>query len=660
MKKGSVSIVLLFITLLTQAQFSRYIIQFTDKGPHQYSLNQPIQFLSQRAIDRRTRYAIVIDSSDLPVNKTYLDSIRSSGTVTILNASRWLNSVSIQTNDSVALARIKQFPFVRNVGPIATRFTTSQRIDKFNIPFDYTTNSTSRTEGTNDYNYGQSFAQVHIHNGEFLHHLGLGGQNMIIGMLDAGFLNYTSLSAFDSINKNGQVLGIYDFVAHDSSVAEDYVHGMECLSTIAANIPGQFVGTAPEASFFLFRTEDISSEYPIEEHNWVCGAERVDSAGGDVISSSLGYNQFDNAMFNHTYADMNGHTTMAATGAMMAAKKGILVVSSAGNEGNTAWHYIMTPADADSILTVGAVARDSTVASFSSYGPSADGRIKPDVASVGVNTIVESPNNSIASNNGTSFACPNLAGLAACLWQGFPELNNQQIIDALRKAGSTANAPNDRIGYGIPDMKKAMLTLLKDFTTTSASVSDCIVMINWKSKDISAMQYEIERKLPGQNAYTKMGTQSGTGTVFITQNYQFIDSLKDVQAGTLSYRIKQIIDTAQSTYTAAYIDSFSVVVNASCITTAINPVTGTDNSFTIIPNPAHDEVVIKFTSAKLLNNAQINIYNNIGQVVYRLPKILFPGINLIPVNIRKQGRGKYFISIYASGKLIGTKELIRL
>src|SRR5947209_2618824 len=162
------------------------------------------------------------------------------------------------------------------------------------------------------YNYGQSFDQVHIHNGEFLHDIGLRGQSMIIGMLDAGYQNYTSLHAFDSAIANGQVLGVYDFVDHDNSVVEDNAHGMECFSIIASDIPGQFIGTAPKADFYLFRTEDVNSEYPIEEHNWVCGAERIDSSGGDVITSSLGYNTFDNPAFNHTYADLNGHTTISA------------------------------------------------------------------------------------------------------------------------------------------------------------------------------------------------------------------------------------------------------------------------------------------------------------------------------------------------------------
>ena len=178
------------------------------------------------------------------------------------------------------------------------------------------------------YDYGLSAAQVAIHNGQFLHNIGLRGQNMIIGMLDAGYQNYLTVKAFDSVRANGQILGTYDFVAGEVSVNEDNAHGMQCLSTIAANIPGQFVGTAPKASFYLFRTEESATEYPIEEHNWVCGAERVDSAGGDVISSSLGYYDFqgvfNSPLYNHVYADMNGNKTIPAIGADLAAKKGIL------------------------------------------------------------------------------------------------------------------------------------------------------------------------------------------------------------------------------------------------------------------------------------------------------------------------------------------------
>ncbi|HTM92177.1 MAG TPA: S8 family serine peptidase, partial [Flavisolibacter sp.] len=497
------------LSLISEAQVSRYIIRFKDKGTSPFSLNNPSTYLSQRAIDRRTRYGIQIDSTDLPVIARYIDSIRSAGTVTILNASKWLNAVSIQTTDNAVLTKINSLPFVQSVSGIALRISSAAstnekyEIEKEQPPL------LRENEITNFFNYGSSFDQVHVHNGEFLHNIGLQGQNIVIGMLDGGFNNYLTVKAFDSARANGQILSVYDFVAKDNSVNEDHPHGMECLSTIAANIPGQFVGTAPKAGFHLFRTEDVSAEYPIEEFNWVCGAERVDSVGGDVISSSVGYNSFDAPFtsFNHTYAQLNGNTTMGAIGANLAAKKGILVVNSAGNEGDKTWKYIVTPADGDSVLAVAAVTATGAVANFSSYGPSSDGQIKPDVASVGVATIVQFPNNTIGGNNGTSFACPNIAGLASCLWQGFPEFNNMKIINALRQAGSKASSPDDRVGYGIPDVKKALMNLVKDFSTASASVSNCTVALQWTSKDVSSMKYEIERRIPGQTGFLKIAEQ---------------------------------------------------------------------------------------------------------------------------------------------------------
>ncbi|HEY0041528.1 MAG TPA: S8 family serine peptidase, partial [Flavisolibacter sp.] len=319
MKKLIVCLLAIVVVKWSEAQsFSRYIIQFRNKATSPYSFNSPTQYLSQRAIDRRTRYGIAIDSTDFPITPRYIDSVRLAGTVTILNTSRWLNQVSIQTNDAAALQKINSLPFVQAVAPIAARVAGSsgsgrkEKAGKTNK-----TKAKKRFRTTADYyNYGNSYSQIHIHNGEFLHNIGLRGENVVIGVLDAGFRNYTTLRAFDSVNQNGQVLGTYDFVARHTSVTEDDTHGMHCFSIIASNIPGQFVGSAPKASFYLFRSEDPSSEYPIEEHNWVCAAERLDSSGGDMISSSLGYSiDMSNAVFNHTYAEMNGNTTIVARGA---------------------------------------------------------------------------------------------------------------------------------------------------------------------------------------------------------------------------------------------------------------------------------------------------------------------------------------------------------
>ncbi|MFL5789804.1 MAG: hypothetical protein ACJ748_17210, partial [Flavisolibacter sp.] len=276
-RKAGIWIALLLVANLSFGQYTRYIIKFRNKASNPFSLSNPGAYLSQRAIDRRIRYSIPFDSTDLPVTPNYIDSIRNSGAVTVLNISRWLNSVTIKTTDASALAKIKSFPFVLSSDSIAARMVSFSSADKLGSI--HSNSSEDKIEGADSYfNYGQSFDQVHIHNGEFLHDIGLRGQSMIIGMLDAGYQNYTSLHAFDSTIANGQVLGVYDFVDHDNSVVEDNAHGMECFSIIASDIPGQFIGTAPKADFYLFRTEDVNSEYPIEEHNWVCGAERIDSA----------------------------------------------------------------------------------------------------------------------------------------------------------------------------------------------------------------------------------------------------------------------------------------------------------------------------------------------------------------------------------------------
>lgn len=565
MRKAAFLSLLLIVLLRTEAQ--RYIVRFKDKSFSAYALSNPSGFLSARAIERRQRFSVALDSTDLPVTTRYLDSLQAIPGVTVLNASKWLNQVSIQVSDPVALTKINSFPFVISSNRIASRTRAEASItDKFKETrtAEPLTETASQKTAADVYNYGNSSAQVRIHNGEFLHNIGLRGQDMIIGMLDAGYRNYTSLTAFDSARTNGQILGTWDFVSKNNIVADDDQHGTQCFSTIAASIPGTFIGTAPKANFYLFRTEDVSSEYPVEEHNWVCGAERIDSAGGDLISSSLGYFQFSEAAFNYTYADMNGNRTMAAVGADLAAKKGLLVINSIGNEGNKAWRYLMTPADGDSVLAVGAVNAAGQVGGFSSYGPSADGRVKPDVASIGVGTIVQNANGVITGGNGTSFSCPNMAGLITCLMQGFPEYNNMKIIAAVRKAGSIASSPNDRIGYGIPDMKKAVMGLLKDFAFSAATTSDCIASFSWTSKDVSAMKYEIERKGPGETSFKKIAERHGTGNIFSTHTYQLKDTLYGFAEGEVMYRIKQYIDTAAATVMADYMDTATITTGALC------------------------------------------------------------------------------------------------
>jgi serine protease AprX len=412
------------------------------------------------------------------------------------------------------------------------------------------------------------------------------------------------------------------------------------------------VGTAPKAAFYLFRSEDASTEYLVEEHNWVCAAERVDSVGGDLISSSLGYNLFDNAAFNHTYADMNGNTTMAATGADLAARKGIMVVNSAGNEGNNTWKFIVTPADGDSVLAVGAVSATGAVASFSSYGPSSDGQVKPDLASVGLGTLVQYPDNTLGPNNGTSFAAPNLAGLVTCLWQGFPEFNNIRVLNALRASGNIAGTPNDRIGFGIRDMKKATMILLKAFATSAAASANCRATLTWASKDVSAMRYDIERKLPGQNTFMKIAERPGTGSVFSTRNYQFDDDLTEVAQGQISYRIRQVIDTSAAGFFADYIDTASLILNTNCISGS--------NSVTVMPNPTRGSTVVRVSTPNASERLTLQLYNSKGQLVKEIRTSKPAGLSFFEISLYPFASGKYYLRVYQDETLVETKELLRL
>lgn len=451
----------LFIVLLATMAFqlseaSRYFIRFTDKNNSPYSVSNPSAFLSVEAIQRRSNANIPVTIEDIPVNMSYIDSIRTAGAV-ILNVSKWLNGISIEC-DSLVYDQIRTFPFVestRSIKRIATNAPKDAKKDPANIP-PFRNPVMLRVQNLD---YGNSFNQINMINGDYLHDLGFTGEGIPIAVLDAGFYNVDQLEAFDSIRLNNRILGTWDFVNDESSVYEDNSHGMQVLSCIAGNLPGQLVGTAPSASFWLLRTEDAATEYLIEEYNWVSGAEYADSVGARIISSSLGYSTFDDSTMDHNYAEMDGNTTPASIGADMAAARGMLVLVSAGNLGNGPWHYISAPSDADSVLAVGAVDEFGFKAGFSSWGPSSDGDVKPNVAAQGQQTTVASIGGGISSANGTSFACPVLAGAAACLWQAHPGKSNMEVFNAIQQSASYWQNPGDSLGYGIPDFRVAHLLL---------------------------------------------------------------------------------------------------------------------------------------------------------------------------------------------------------
>ncbi len=465
MRKLLIGLLLISVSFV-YAQDAKYAVYFTDKNDNPYSISEPSGFLSERALERRARLGISIDESDLPVNPQYITAVEEMG-AKLLNQSKWLNCAVFEISDDLMLDAILALNFVEKsvfVKPAGIA-SPNQAKDKFLreesiIPV-LPVQEKNTLVHTTIYDYGYASNQINMLKGEKLHELGYAGQGMIIAVLDAGFVNADQMPVFDSAWAQGRILGTRDFVnpGNDVFAPGNHSHGSSVLSTIASWSPGLIVGTAPEASYWLIRTEDGPTEYLIEEYNWVCGAEFADSLGADVINSSLGYTEFDDPTMNHTYADMDGKTTAISIGASIAGEKGILVCNSAGNSGNDAWHYIGAPADAEHIITVGAVDKDGLYASFSSVGPTSDGRIKPDIMAQGSGAILASTsllNDTVYGGYGTSFSSPIAAGLVASLRQAWPQLGVNHFIEVLQKSSSFYQNPDDEYGYGIPDFELAL------------------------------------------------------------------------------------------------------------------------------------------------------------------------------------------------------------
>jgi hypothetical protein len=417
-----------------------YWIQFTDKVNTPYSVDQPEQFLSARAIQRRVQQNIPIEASDLPVDPAYIAGVLAQGDVQLHNRSKWFNAITIRTQDQQALEAISQLPFVFQVR--SSCGNAERRIEKV------------IADPARDLDYGPSILQMGMMNGQLLHELSQ-GENMLIGVLDSGFENANTSVAFTELYGRNGVLLTRDLVAHDGDVYNDHNHGRSVLSCMAAVIPGALIGTAPGADYVLVRTEDASTEFLVEEDNWIAGAELCDSIGCDVINTSLGYTLFDDPSQDHSYWDMDGNTTRISIAAGMASSKGMITVVSAGNLGNDDWYFIGAPADAHNILAVGGVGGDEQPAPFSSHGPSVDGRVKPDVSAMGMGTLAADWDGTVVAVNGTSFASPLVAGLAACLWKLHPWATASQVMQAIRESSSHYDDPQPQLGHGIPDFMLA-------------------------------------------------------------------------------------------------------------------------------------------------------------------------------------------------------------
>jgi serine protease AprX len=451
MRQLLIILTLLFSQQLIGQSLNKYWVQFADKKENPYSVLQPQQFLSPRAIERRQRLGIAVEELDLPVTPKYLDALKQNG-AKIYTTSRWFNAATVYIENEADLEKIKKLPFVKTVE--GTGSYRKPRIERRRKNRDYRS-----TYYQIDNPYGFGWNQISMMNGHLLHDLGFRGEGMLIAVLDGGFVNLDISPFFDSVRINYNLLESRDFVDNDRWAYEASNHGFQVASTIISNLPGLFVGTAPDAALVCIRTEEVGSELRIEEDNWIAGAEYADSLGADVINSSLGYTNFDRTFMSYTYKDMDGNTARISRGADIAASRGILVVNSAGNEGDGTWRYIGAPADADSVLTVGAVTENGRKAGFSSFGPTRDGRLKPEVSARGYQTVVATPTYQVDSSNGTSFSSPVMAGMVTALWQAFPNKTNMEIKAAVEQSGNLAARPNNELGNGIPDMLKAFYLL---------------------------------------------------------------------------------------------------------------------------------------------------------------------------------------------------------
>jgi len=443
---------LFFLAIFSFAHAQEHArIFFTDKADVANSIANPQTILTPKAVARKQKFSIPIGETDVPVNENYITSLKSQPGITVKSKSKWFNMAHVigSQTDIQALSGLSFVSRIEFADRSLNPPPATQQPSKFH----------DKKEVLVNFNYGTSANQVQMLNMHLLHQQDFTGEGVTIAVMDGGFPGVGTLLAFDRMRLAGKLIGGYDFVGRNPDflafTGDD--HGTTVLSTMAAFVDGQLIGTAPDAFYYLFRTEDVSSETPVEESYWVEAAERADSLGVDVINTSLGYSTFDDARYNYSPAEMDGQTAFITKGSDIAFDKGMMVVNSAGNSGNdSTWRIVTAPADGFKVLAVGAVDASGNVASFSSRGPSADGRIKPDVVAKGQGVLVVNASNSVVSINGTSFSSPIMAGSVASLWQALPDKSNVEITNIIKESSSIFSSPNNDLGFGIPDFSAAL------------------------------------------------------------------------------------------------------------------------------------------------------------------------------------------------------------
>lgn len=448
---------LLVVSTFTFAQsdtdkhlYDLHLVKLTDKKNSPFSLFSPQEYLSPRALERRATQGVSIDMLDIPISMSYIKTIEA--LAPIQGKSKWFNALAIHTESKSILKQIEALPFVKSIQPLGKfRKAKKAKIYHKRPAIDSSKHQVNP--------YGLAKTQLEMLGGEKLHQLGFTGKEVHVGVVDGGFRNAYRMTVFDSLFLDDRILGTHDFVEGDDFVYESSTHGTNVLSIMAAKQPYLMIGTAPDAYYYLFKTEDIRGEFRAEEFYWVLALEHADSVGIDIVNSSMGYTRFRDASMSYQYKDLDGKSTLITQGANIASAKGILIVNAVGNDGHKDWHYLAAPADAVEVLTVAAVQRDSSRATFSSWGPTYDGRIKPDVAALGEGTAYASMiTYDVGYGDGTSYACPVLAGMVATLKQAFPTVSNKKLKSAIVNSAHLLHADSS-LGKGIPNFLQAYLTL---------------------------------------------------------------------------------------------------------------------------------------------------------------------------------------------------------
>jgi len=454
------------------------LVFFADKENVAASLDDPIIILTQEAIDRKLMHNTPIDERDVPLNENYKTLVNDSPGIDVFAKSKWMNAVYVR-GSQLDIENLLGLPFVVEVEFMDKSLNfwggNDQHDDKFAME-----NEQSRII----YDYGAALNQTEMLAVDKLHEADFNGEGMVVAVLDSGFPDVMTNPAFADIVSEGRLLGTYDFAERQTNVDGTGSHGIRTSSDIGGFLDGEFVGTAPAASFYLFRTEYGPTENPVEEAWWVEALERADSLGVDVINTSLGYQDYDNPNYDHSYEDLDGQTTIGARGANHAFDKGMILVTSAGNDGQ-GFVFVATPGDSPGMLTIGAVDSNGDYASFSSIGPTVDGRIKPDVMAQGQGAANIDQNGNVDFNNGTSFSSPITAGAVASLWQARPEVVNYRVMDVIRESAHLYNNPTDEMGYGIPNFEDALMSLQNLGTEDEFRNSQFVIYPNPASNEVN-------------------------------------------------------------------------------------------------------------------------------------------------------------------------------